>query len=433
MEIKGEYLRWRQAEREADVAAGKGVAEEIVTHIVQEHGSGTENKKPVGRTTTGNEDIRMDVQVVQQEAAPAATASHARYADKGISAATGAGEHFRFEAPLLSGEFAVTRFVYGMGENRSPLSGMFFRQLFFRVEIKRDPTYYLYKGVLPMLLVFCVSLIGTVGLNSKDFAGDKLSGLLAAILTLFAIQWTIADRLPRLPFLTELDRVSMSCGTGLLLLVLGVAVSHQVALNFDDEADPDSESDSRTIAGTSATNSPATTSTTSIKSSSASERLLAPSSLISFGCGAVSLLWVGLGLLRSWRAAVRARRSSGSTTTSAATSAGDRAGESSRHTQTGPSDVVPRTLEDVDQVQADYVVNANCKSDRWKKPPFMQGKLVRALKYDVVLPGIGPITFLSRPLALYEATSEEDFERKVGREIELEEFDPAGKIMGIEW
>ncbi|CAD7934430.1 unnamed protein product [Amoebophrya sp. A25] len=296
------------------------------------------------------------------------------------SAATGAGEHFRFEAPLLSGEFAVTRFVYGMGENKSPLSGMFFRHIFFRIEIQRDPTYYLHKGVAPMLVLFLVSVTSTICLNSRDFAGDKLNVLLAAFLTLFAIQWTIADRLPRLPFLTELDRVTIRCGSGLLVLVLGVAVSHQVALNVDKNAENGD-------------------------GASSSEKLLSTSGIVSLLTAAVAFVWVATGVWRmrdldkkTARLRERSRRSPG------------------------------RQLMKITAPEEDYVIAANGRTLTWKKPPFLQGKVVRALKYDVVLPGLGPITFISRPLCIYEAREESDYEAKVGSAIELEDFDPQARV-----
>eukprot|EP00392_Amoebophrya_sp_AT5.2_P000128 g128.t1 len=320
------------------------------------------------------------------ENASCSPALHAQASNSALtkySAATGAGEHFRFEAPLLAGEFAVTRFVYGMGENKSPLSGMFFRHIFFRVEIQRDPTYYLQKGVAPMLLLFLVSVISTVCLNSRDFAGDKLNVLLAAFLTLFAIQWTIADRLPRLPFLTELDRVTIRCGSGLLVLVIGVAVSHQIALRADDE----------------------------VGGASSSEKLLSTSGIVSLAAAAVAVVWLATGVLRMRSLNNKTRR--------------QRADEGDGETSSG-SRLSKRTKLAAEE--EDYVVAANGRSLIWKKPPFLQGRLVRALKYDVVLPGLGPITFISRPLCIYEARAESDYEAKVGNAIELEDFDPQARV-----
>ena len=84
---------------------------------------------------------------------------------------------------------------------------------------------YLWKGVVPLLLCF---LYGCCGLTLDPITelGDRLNLLAALFVACFAIQWTLTERVPKLPYLTLLDHVLFAVVFGLAMMAIGSCVAH---------------------------------------------------------------------------------------------------------------------------------------------------------------------------------------------------------------
>ncbi|CAD7926495.1 unnamed protein product [Amoebophrya sp. A120] len=125
-----------------------------------------------------------------------------------------------------SGEFVVERISYGIGMHTSPRTGLSYDDVVYCVHLQRNAAYYMYKGVLP--------LYGIMFLSNLTFfidvalLSDRLALIFGMFLTAFAIQWTILDRLPRVPYLTFLDRLIAATIFGLILMSLGSSLAHKV-------------------------------------------------------------------------------------------------------------------------------------------------------------------------------------------------------------
>ena len=57
---------------------------------------------------------------------------------------------------------------------------------------------------------------------------ERLNFLVALMLSSFAIQWTVTDRLPRVPFVTALDRLIFASLLALFMMALGSVVTNEV-------------------------------------------------------------------------------------------------------------------------------------------------------------------------------------------------------------
>ena len=57
---------------------------------------------------------------------------------------------------------------------------------------------------------------------------ERLNFLVALMLSSFAIQWTVTDRLPRVPFVTALDRLIFASLLALFMMALGSVLTNQV-------------------------------------------------------------------------------------------------------------------------------------------------------------------------------------------------------------
>ena len=124
------------------------------------------------------------------------------------------------------GEFVCTAVTFGIFKHSSPNTGLVYRDCIWSLHIKRDPTYYIFKGAVPIYVI--------VGFAFFQFAMDvdaqlteRLNFLVALMLSSFAIQWTVTDRLPRVPFVTALDRLIFASLLALFMMALGSVLTNQ--------------------------------------------------------------------------------------------------------------------------------------------------------------------------------------------------------------
>ena len=83
---------------------------------------------------------------------------------------------------------------------------------------RRDPTYFIHKAIYPLMAAVLMSSAAVV-LPAEALA-DRIGLVFTLFLTVFAIQWVTTDRLPRTPFLTQLDRINTSAIVMYVLLAM---------------------------------------------------------------------------------------------------------------------------------------------------------------------------------------------------------------------
>ena len=128
------------------------------------------------------------------------------------------------------GEFVCTAVTFGVFKHSSPNTGLVYRDCIWSLHIVRDPTYYIFKGAVPIYVIVGFALF-QFAMDVDQELTDRLNFLVALMLSSFAIQWTVTDRLPRVPFLTSLDRLIFASLLALFMMALGSVVEICVEIN----------------------------------------------------------------------------------------------------------------------------------------------------------------------------------------------------------
>jgi hypothetical protein len=98
--------------------------------------------------------------------------------------------------------------------------GRQFSRLEFTVNVQRRIGYYLWKVVLPVLIITAISWV--VFWMNSDTLGRRAGISSTGMLTVIAYQFIIAGSLPRFPYLTILDKIAL---LALVLIPLTMAVN----------------------------------------------------------------------------------------------------------------------------------------------------------------------------------------------------------------
>jgi hypothetical protein len=128
-----------------------------------------------------------------------------------------------------SGEFFMAAVSFGQGWHKSWNTGLVYPDLLLSLHVARDPTFYIYKAILPILAIFCFGMMQYF-VELDDVPG-RLSLVFGMVLTMYAIQWVILDRLPRVPYLTTLDLFIFYGVASLFLMSAGTAIVGLLAKN----------------------------------------------------------------------------------------------------------------------------------------------------------------------------------------------------------
>ena len=129
--------------------------------------------------------------------------------------------------PRRQGEFVCTAVTFGVFKHSSPNTGLVYRDCIWSLHIVRDPTYYIFKGAVPIYVIVGFALF-QFAMDVDQELTDRLNFLVALMLSSFAIQWTVTDRLPRVPFLTSLDRLIFASLLALFMMALGSVITNEV-------------------------------------------------------------------------------------------------------------------------------------------------------------------------------------------------------------
>ncbi|CAD7973414.1 unnamed protein product [Amoebophrya sp. A25] len=136
----------------------------------------------------------------------------------------GKGYHIHWRCAQNNGEFYIHSLSYAEASHGSPLiENQSYRDLIFSLHVARNPSFYLYKGLLPLV---AITLFGFLGFFlDTDALADRLALYSTMFLTCFAVQWITMDRLPRVAYLTVFDDIVLGVGSALFFMSCGAGVS----------------------------------------------------------------------------------------------------------------------------------------------------------------------------------------------------------------
>lgn len=119
----------------------------------------------------------------------------------------------------------------------SPFSGLRYSKIMLVASLCRNPGYYWCKGILPLCCV-CFMGLTEFAINPLDSGAlsARLQIMLAVLLTIIAVQWTVGDHLPHTPEFTTFDAIVRSTfGLVMFQAIEAVAVNVMIRLKFPDE------------------------------------------------------------------------------------------------------------------------------------------------------------------------------------------------------
>lgn len=85
--------------------------------------------------------------------------------------------------------------------------GVEFSRMRFEIEVKRHSGYYLWKVLLPLIIVVLISWI--VFYMPNEALGRRAAVSSTGVLTVIAYQFVVSSSLPRVPYLTQMDRMTL--------------------------------------------------------------------------------------------------------------------------------------------------------------------------------------------------------------------------------
>jgi hypothetical protein len=109
--------------------------------------------------------------------------------------------------------------------------------------IRRSYIFYLHNGVKPLYTIAAFGFFG-YAMEPSDLANRVALGAVL-FLSIYAVQWTTAGHIPRLPFKTVLDNVSESVSAVLFLILIGNAIAYHVARPERDCVDSECDFDDK--------------------------------------------------------------------------------------------------------------------------------------------------------------------------------------------
>lgn len=132
--------------------------------------------------------------------------------------------NIQFTGQVSVGEFALDRISFALGSHFSPaMKDVVYRDAFFSLHIRRIPSFYLNKGVLPLV---AIASLGAMSYFMKpEELGNRLSLICTMFLTCFAVQWITVERLPRVPYNTAFDKVVFAVGACLFTMALAACIT----------------------------------------------------------------------------------------------------------------------------------------------------------------------------------------------------------------
>lgn len=123
--------------------------------------------------------------------------------------------HFTFRDEFHIPEWKIEEIETEIVQKKRPQNEAKFYELEVNIELKREAGYYLWKVMLPMIVIVIVLMF--VFLIDPTDLGDRLQVSFIGILTVVAYQFVIADKLPNIPYFTLADGI-LTCSFVIMIL-----------------------------------------------------------------------------------------------------------------------------------------------------------------------------------------------------------------------
>ena len=109
---------------------------------------------------------------------------------------------------------------------------MSFSNFYLEIEVIRNPGFYLWKVIFPILIVVIISF--SVFWMVVDNLADRLFVSMTGLLTSVAYQFIISESLPRLSYITLMDIIlSISYCLMAIMILLNVYINHLHSVNYE--------------------------------------------------------------------------------------------------------------------------------------------------------------------------------------------------------
>lgn len=120
-------------------------------------------------------------------------------------------------------EWEVLGVRTALARSHRSIDGVPFSRLTFNVEIRRQSGYYVWKVILPLIIIVMISWV--VFWMHEERLGRRAAVSATGILTTIAYQFIVSESLPRVPYLTAMDRIIV-----LSLVTIGATMVVNVAV-----------------------------------------------------------------------------------------------------------------------------------------------------------------------------------------------------------
>ncbi len=105
----------------------------------------------------------------------------------------------------------------------------------FSVKVRRNPRSYIFKFIVPLLLLVMISWV-TFWLSHEEFkARDQLQSAVATLLIVVAFNITVSNLLPRTEYITYIDALLFTCFIFVIVAIGAIVLTHLLQINHSEK------------------------------------------------------------------------------------------------------------------------------------------------------------------------------------------------------
>lgn len=105
----------------------------------------------------------------------------------------------------------------------------------FDLKVQRNPRSYVFKFIVPLLLLVMISWV-TFWLSPEEFkARDQLQSAVATLLIVVAFNITVSNLLPRTEYITYIDALLFTCFIFVIIAIGAIVATHMLQMRHSDQ------------------------------------------------------------------------------------------------------------------------------------------------------------------------------------------------------
>jgi hypothetical protein len=105
----------------------------------------------------------------------------------------------------------------------------------FGLKVKRNPRSYIFKFIVPLLLLVMISWV-TFWLSPEEFKSkDQLQSAVATLLIVVAFNITVSNLLPRTEYITYIDALLFTCFIFVIIAIGAIVLTHLLQINHSEK------------------------------------------------------------------------------------------------------------------------------------------------------------------------------------------------------